>query len=146
MKIRVDISCKSYVSDLSKTNISGLILYRCNKFGLCWPFCGWYSSLLAISMVGAGLGGTVGCTSDWWSGDCGFDPCGSATFFHGERNLSSWNLFYGHSLPSANSKRTIVSPGKTLKRSCKLSPSKTIYMKGRKQKGRRHWSGIDTIT
>ena len=22
----------------------------------------------------AGLGGSVGCTSDWWSGGCGFDP------------------------------------------------------------------------
>ena len=28
----------------------------------------------------AGLGGSVGCVSDWPSGGCGFDPTGSATF------------------------------------------------------------------
>ena len=33
-------------------------------------------------------------------------PTGSATFFRGDW---SWNIFYGHSLPSADSRRAIVS-------------------------------------
>ena len=33
-------------------------------------------------------------------------PAGSATFFRGDW---SWNIFYGHSLPSADSKRAVVS-------------------------------------
>ena len=43
----------------------------------------------------AGRGDSVGCASDWWSEGCGFDPAGSATFFHG---IWSWNIFHGHSL------------------------------------------------
>ena len=44
-----------------------------------------------------------------WSGGFGFvrlPPAGSATFFHGDL---SWNIFYGHSFPSADSRRAIVS-------------------------------------
>ena len=37
---------------------------------------------------------------------CGFDPRRSATFFRGDW---SWNIFYGHSLPSADSRRAVVS-------------------------------------
>ena len=33
-------------------------------------------------------------------------PAGSATFFRGDW---SWNIFYGHSLPSADSRRAVVS-------------------------------------
>ena len=38
-----------------------------------------YFSHVLIILLGyfeknAGLGGTVGCTSDWWSGGCEFDP------------------------------------------------------------------------
>ena len=33
-------------------------------------------------------------------------PAGSATFFHGDW---SWNSFYGHSLPSPDSRRAVVS-------------------------------------
>ena len=36
----------------------------------------------------------------------GSTPAGSATFF---RVNWSWNIFYGHSLPSADSRRTVVS-------------------------------------
>ena len=54
-----------------------------------------------------GLGGSVGCASDWWSGGCGFDP-------RRVDNILSWAFdheifFYGHSLPSADSKRAVVS-------------------------------------
>ena len=56
---------------------------------------------------GAGLGGSVGCavrleTRRSWVQP----PPRSATFFHGDW---SWNIFYGHSLPSADSRRTVVS-------------------------------------
>ena len=36
----------------------------------------------------------------------GLIPNGSTTFFHGDW---SWNIFFGHSLPSADSRRTVVS-------------------------------------
>ena len=51
-------------------------------------------------------GGSLGCTTDWLSGGRGF-LC-PATFFHGDW---SWNIFYGHSLSSADFRfrRTIVS-------------------------------------
>ena len=35
-----------------------------------------------------------------------WSPPRSATFFHGDW---SWNIFYGHSLPSADSRRAVVS-------------------------------------
>ena len=36
----------------------------------------------------------------------GSTPAGLATFFCGD---GSWNAFYGHSLPSADSRRAVVS-------------------------------------
>ena len=36
----------------------------------------------------------------------GKTPAGSATFFRGDL---SWDIFYGHSLPSADSRRVVVS-------------------------------------
>ena len=36
----------------------------------------------------------------------GLTPAGSATFFRGDW---SWNIFYGHSLPSADSRRAVDS-------------------------------------
>ena len=55
----------------------------------------------------AGLGGSVGCavrleTRRSWVQH----PPRSATFFRGDW---SWNIFYGHSLPSADSRRAVVS-------------------------------------
>ena len=45
--------------------------------------------------------------SNWRPGGHGFNPCPrSATFFCGDW---SWNIFYGHSLPSADSRRAVVS-------------------------------------
>ena len=55
----------------------------------------------------AGLGGSVGC-SVWLETRRSRvqPPPRSATFFHGDW---SWNIFYGHSLPSADSRRAVVS-------------------------------------
>ena len=57
--------------------------------------------------ISAGLGGSVGCavrleTRRSWVQT----PPRSATFFRGDW---SWNIFYGHSLPSADSRRADVS-------------------------------------
>ena len=58
-------------------------------------------------VIKASLGGSVGCTSNWWLGGCGLHP-------HQVINLLSWrfwswNIFYGHSHPSADSARAVVS-------------------------------------
>ena len=42
------------------------------------------SGHLLVSFSLAGLGGLVGCTSDWRSGVSGWTPTGSATFFRGD--------------------------------------------------------------
>ena len=55
----------------------------------------------------AGLGGSVGCAVrlETWRSRVQ-PPPRSATFFLGDW---SWNIFYGHSLPSADSRRAVVS-------------------------------------
>ena len=57
--------------------------------------------------VWAGLDGSIGCPSNWWSGGCGFDPPPGWQHFFVE--IWSWNIFYGHSLSSADSRRAVVS-------------------------------------
>ena len=55
----------------------------------------------------AGLGGSVGCTVRLETRRSRVQPPSrSATFFRGDW---SWNIFYGHSLPSADSRRAVVS-------------------------------------
>ena len=55
----------------------------------------------------AGLGGSVGCAIRLETRRSRVQPPPrSATFFHGDW---SWNIFYGHSLPSADSRRAVVS-------------------------------------
>ena len=55
----------------------------------------------------AGLGGSVGCAVRLETRRSRVQPPPrSATFFRGDW---SWNIFYGHSLPSADSKRAVVS-------------------------------------
>ena len=74
----------------------------------------------------------VGCMSNWQSGDCAL----MATFV---RRNWSWNIFCGHSLPSADSRRAVVSSGK---RMCTILdnslrglslPSKSVGWLGHKQ-------------
>ena len=67
------------------------------KFGIALP---------TSSSSVVGLGGSVGCMSDWRSGGCYWTPAGLATFFRGDW---SWNTFYCHSLPSPDSRRAVVS-------------------------------------
>ena len=55
----------------------------------------------------AGLGGSVGCAIRLETRRSRVQPPPrSATFFRGDW---SWNIFYGHSLPSADSRRAVVS-------------------------------------
>ena len=55
----------------------------------------------------AGLGGSVGCAVRLETRRSQVQPMPrSATFFRGDW---SWNIFYGHSLPSADSRRAVVS-------------------------------------
>ena len=54
----------------------------------------------------AGLGGSVGCAVRLETRRLRVQPPSrSATFFRGDW---SWNIFYGHSLPSADSRRAVV--------------------------------------
>ena len=55
----------------------------------------------------AGLGGSVGCAVRLETRRSWVQPLpSSATFFRGDW---SWNIFYGHSFPSADSRRAVVS-------------------------------------
>ena len=49
-----------------------------------------------ILVVSAGLGGSVGCVSDWRQGGRGFDPRRSRQYSFVEFDHK---IFYGHSLP-----------------------------------------------
>ena len=67
------------------------------KHGQRWPLVYGY----------AGLGGSVGCAVRLETRRSRVQPPPrSATFFRGDW---SWNIFYGHSLPSADSRRAVVS-------------------------------------
>ena len=60
-----------------------------------------------ITICTAGLGGSVGCAVRLETRRSRVQlPPRSATFFRGDW---SWNIFYGHSLPSADSRRAVVS-------------------------------------
>ena len=60
-----------------------------------------------IHPLWAGLGGSVGCAVRLETRRSRVKtPPRSATFFRGDW---SWNIFYGHSLPSADSRRAVVS-------------------------------------
>ena len=60
-----------------------------------------------VHLEPAGLGSSVGCSVRLETRRSRVQPPPrSATFFHGDW---SWNIFYGHSLPSADSRRAVVS-------------------------------------
>ena len=62
---------------------------------------------LGYSPLSAGLGGPVGCALRLETRRSRVQPPPrSATFFRGDW---SWNIFYGHSPPSADSRRAVVS-------------------------------------
>ena len=63
--------------------------------------------LVQSTLSTAGLGGSVGCAVRLETRRSRVQPPPrSATFFRGDW---SWNIFYGHSLPSADSRRAVVS-------------------------------------
>ena len=60
-----------------------------------------------LNIVFVSLGGSVGCTFRLETRRSRVQPRPrSATFFRGDW---SWNIFYGHSLPSADTRRAVVS-------------------------------------
>ena len=76
-----------------------------------WVRCGYLletpQALLMSITTYAGLGGSVGCAVRLETRRSRVQPPPrSATFFRGDW---SWNIFYGHSLPSADSRRAVVS-------------------------------------
>ena len=67
----------------------------------------YHRKFFSLSNQKAGLGGSVGYAFDWRPGSREFNPLPRlATFFRGDW---WWNIFYGHSLPSADSRRADVS-------------------------------------
>ena len=67
----------------------------------------WSTSLLGAHFAFDRLGGSVGCAVRLETRRSRVQPPPrSATFFRGDW---SWNIFYGHSLPSADPRRAVVS-------------------------------------
>ena len=84
-----------------------LFYLRRNSSPVFWSFRVKNTSLLHKSLKRAGLGGSVGCAVRLETRRSRVQPPPrSATFFRGDW---SWNIFYGHSLPSADSRRAVVS-------------------------------------
>ena len=66
-----------------------------------------YTKDIGWSKLKVGLGGSFGCAVRLETRRSRVQPPPrSATFFRGDW---SWNIFYGHSLPSADSRRAVVS-------------------------------------
>ena len=66
-----------------------------------------YQLCTGTTKLTAGLSGSVGCAVRLETRRSRVQPPPrSATFFRGDW---SWNIFYGHSLPSADSRRAVVS-------------------------------------
>ena len=62
--------CQHYFRDTIKNHF---LFDPLDKRETNWNFAGCQMPYFMIVSI-AGLGGSVGCVSDWWSGDCGFDP------------------------------------------------------------------------
>ena len=86
-----------------------------------------FASMKRMAKDPPGLSGSVGCASDWWSGGWRSIPTGSGSFF---RRDWPWNIFYGHSLPSADSRGANVSECRTKSLSDKI-PSAHFCIGGR---------------
>ena len=107
-KFCVTLFCVSKIRTQSVTKSCKMMAITCellldlfswtNLYLACKIICKYYSisdvNWVAVSVWCrcktwlAGLGRSVGCTFDWWSGGCRFDPVRSATFFLGDCHMS----------------------------------------------------------
>ena len=110
-KVWLSISCESSscysfclgCNSLMIWNISLKLHIMCHDQDT-WVICPCH---MHQGTLDAGLGGSVGCAIQLETRRSRVQPPPrSATFFHGDW---SWNIFYGHSLPSADSRRAVVS-------------------------------------
>ena len=93
------ISCKSFIWNAKSYFFWKIIIKKKMYYGIPSQAC--------LSVCLAGLGGSVGCAVRLETRRSRVQPPPrSATFFRGDW---SWNIFYGHSLPSADSRRAVVS-------------------------------------
>ena len=105
-----------FISGLFPENLEKLTRGRpttaSSKIKVIWSVC-WIKRCLSLcrfrsaNTFAAGLGGSVGCVVRLETRRSRVQPPpSSATFFRGDW---SWNIFYGHSFPSTDSRRAIVS-------------------------------------
>ena len=88
---------------MSSIHLNGKIV-KSFKGLILWSL---WANFVQISYGAAGLGGSVGCAVRLETRRSRVQPPPrSATFFRGDW---SWNIFYGHSLPSSDSRRAVVS-------------------------------------
>ena len=101
-----DNKFESYLSHLTLMEIDHEIINFTRDWSLA-RLNNAHGELLYYPRRWAGLGGSVGCAV-WLETRRSRvqPPPRSATFFRGDW---SWNIFYGHSLPSADSRRAVVS-------------------------------------
>ena len=109
--ITVLIACAFYSLWAIQRGINEYLCHTCRMYTLIWVFVnhtGLIVGFVMRSLIGiAGLGGSVGCAVRLETRRSRVQPPPrSATFFRGDW---SWNIFYGHSLPSADSRRAVVS-------------------------------------
>ena len=80
---------------------------QCTSLCMCRCTCNLRVFRCRAEWLSWGLGGSVGCAVRLETRKSRVQPPPrSATFFRGDW---SWNIFYGHSLPSADSRRAVVS-------------------------------------
>ena len=92
----------SQICNRQKQMILFILLSKCPP-DVVYP----YPMTIYISKIIVGLGGSVGCAVRLETRRSRVQPpLRSATFFRGDW---SWNIFYGHSHPSADSRRAVVS-------------------------------------
>ena len=89
-----------WVKKFSRRHFEIVFIFFFSQENRLWHF-------MQIVSSGASLGGSVGCAVRLETRRLQVQPPPrSATFFRGDW---SWNIFYGHSLPSPDSRRAIVS-------------------------------------
>ena len=59
---------------LYQISVASYVMWSLVKWHCVWACCKTCTFAWLQVRSLAGLGGSVGCASDWWSGGCGFDP------------------------------------------------------------------------